>query len=1008
MIAAMERLFLLLFLGASVAPAQTNDTKNVLILMQEDISWPAFRLIDENTRAVLRSDLPAGSLVFSEHLDRVHFPNPEFQAQQLAGIRRKYANARIDLIIGVGDVPTDLFPGVPMLYVRTDPLPKRPNSSDSSKDLVNLWIELDAKRTLDAARHLQPEARQVVVIGSNSTTGKNLVAQVRDQISSDSGGLSIIYLSNLTFDQICQKVSTLGPESIVLFVSLSQDGAGRPFISADVVPKISAISGTPVYGVLDTQIGSGALGGFVVRFAEMGKRAGEIGVQMLAGEHPEDQVVRSDYLFDWRQVHRWKISESALPAGSLVLYRQPSLWESFRYYIIAAILFGVIQTLLILGLLWQQAKSKKLNGFEKILSNLSATFINLPEEQVAKAIEKSLGRIAGFLKINRITLFGYSQERRELEVTFSWHSRDDRPVPSVIKVEELSWMTNLLLLGKTVTISDLDTLPEEASADREHLRKFGAISVAAVPLKAGDHFFGAISFIRTKRRMVWTEELVEQLKLVAEIFSNALMRQRALDARFRHAAIVESSDDAIVSKNMEGIIASWNAAAQRLYGYSEDEVLGNSITILIPCQQQPEQLQLLQRLKDGGRVEHHETVRVAKGGQIVPVSLTISTLRDSKGAIVGFSEIARDISDRKRGELLLRESEERFRLVANTAPVLIWMSGADKLCNFFNQGWLSFTGRSLEDQLGNGWTSGVHPEDLKRCIDIYSSSFDARVDFEMEYRLLRFDGEYRWIVDYGVPRFEPDGSFCGYIGSCVDITDRKLAAESLHTLTGRLIHAQEEERTRIARELHDDFNQRLALQCIDIDQLRKKLPDLAEGERVRLARILQRTKTMSADIRSLSHGLHSSRLEYIGLLPALSGLCKEVSEKYKIDIRFSENELSVDIPKEVALCLFRVTQEALANVVKHSRAASAYVELDLDEGTLRLRILDQGTGFDPSDPSRGAGIGLVGMTERLRLVGGKLSIRSEALRGTEVLAEVPVQVETEERARTMSAGGSKL
>jgi len=533
----------------------------------------------------------------------------------------------------------------------------------------------------------------------------------------------------------------------------------------------------------------------------------------------------------------------------------------------------------------------------------------------------------------------------------------------------------------------------------------GAASLATIPLKAGDELFGGISFASTKRHVAWTGALVEQLKLLAEIFSNALARERALEARFRHAAIVESSDDAIVSKNLDGIIVSWNTAAQRLYGYSEQEAVGKSIAMLIPEAQREEEVEFLQRLIAGERVEHHETVRIAKGGKRVPVSLTISSVRDSTGKVVGFSEIARDITDRKRAEQLLRESEERFRLVADTAPVLIWMSGTDKHFTFFNQGWLTFTGRQMEDELGDGWISAVFPGDVQRCLEIYSVSFDARVDFEMEYRLRRFDGEYRWMVDYGVPMFESDGNFCGYIGSCVDITERKSSAESLHALTGRLIHVQEEERARIARELHDDFSQRLALQCIDIEQLRKRLPELELEEQERLSKMLKRTKAMSADIRSLSHELHSSRLEFIGLVPAMSGLCKEIGEKYNIRVQFTECEFSAEIPKDVALCLFRVTQEALGNVVKHSAAKSARVELGSSANGVSVRIMDEGSGFDPNGTHAGAGIGLIGMTERLRLVGGRLSIRSEMMRGTEILAEVPLSsVANGARTKTVTAG----
>jgi PAS domain S-box-containing protein len=135
--------------------------------------------------------------------------------------------------------------------------------------------------------------------------------------------------------------------------------------------------------------------------------------------------------------------------------------------------------------------------------------------------------------------------------------------------------------------------------------------------------------------------------------------------------------------------------------------------------------------------------------------------------------------ERKHVEQKVRESENRFRLVADTAPVLIWMSGTDKLCTYLNKPWLDFTGRSLEQELGNGWAEGVHPEDFRRCVDTYTQSFDRRVKFRMEYRIRHHDGEYRWILDIGVPRFDQDGSFVGYIGTAVDVTERKRSEERL-------------------------------------------------------------------------------------------------------------------------------------------------------------------------------------------------------------------------------------
>ena len=1005
---------LVLLLG-SLTAAQSHEPKTVLFLFEEDLSWPAFRFIDENACAILRAGLPGKILIFSEHLDRVHFLNPAIQAEQLNWIKKKYANSHLDLIVAVGDVPTDLFPSVPLLFLSADPRRKLPGMVTSPTTAANVWVSIDAQKTLELASRLQPAAHNIIVIGDDSPFEDTILARLRHLYPTSVAGMPITYVTNPAVSAICYRLSKTGSDTIVIFTQLSRDDLGHPLISAEVVPQITAASGAPVYVLADNFVGTGAVGGHVVSFAEVGKAGGQLALRMLAGKHPADITVPNVYLFDWRQLQRWKIPESALPLGSVVLNRQPTVWESYKKYILISLLLFMLEMLLIVCLLWQRAKRKNaqqsvvnLMTFEKMLSKLSATLINLPEGQVETTIESSLGGIADFLGLNRITIFDYSPEDKEFRMTISWCGEGVEAPPAVLGIDRLPLRRDALARGDIVLLLDINSVPEEALDEREYLQLLGTVSVATIPLMSGGKVFGGISFVSTTRRVQWTPDLVEQLTLLAEIFSNALMRKRAQDAQSRYAAIVESSNDAILSKSLEGIIVSWNAAAERLFGYSSAEAVGRPNTILVPPELRDEEVLLLERLRVGGRVEHYETVRIAKGGRRIAVSLTISQIIDSAGKIMGFSKLARDITDRKRAEQVLRESEERFRLVADTAPVLIWMSGTDKLCSFFNQSWLKFTGRSLEDEVGEGWVSDVYPDDVQRCLEIYTASFDARIDFEMEYRLRRFDGEYRWVVDYGVPRFESDGTFCGYIGSCVDITERKSSAESLEALTGRLIHAQEEERTRIARDLHDDFSQRLALQCIELEQLRKTLPESEIEARARLLVLLKGAKAISSDLRSLSHQLHSSRLEFIGLFPALSGLCKEIAEKYKIEVRFAGCELPVGVPKEVALCLFRVTQEALGNVVKHSQAEKANVELGLKANGVNLRVTDNGRGFDSDASHLSAGIGLVGMTERLRLVGGKLTIRSQPMRGTEILAEVPLlAIVNEGQTKAMAVGGMR-
>jgi signal transduction histidine kinase len=227
----------------------------------------------------------------------------------------------------------------------------------------------------------------------------------------------------------------------------------------------------------------------------------------------------------------------------------------------------------------------------------------------------------------------------------------------------------------------------------------------------------------------------------------------------------------------------------------------------------------------------------------------------------------------------------------------------------------------------------------------------------------------------------------------MDVTERKLAEEALSSVSRRLIEAHEEERTRIARDLHDDINQRLALVAISLEQVEQlehsPSKSVAEGSS-QLHEIGQRISEISADIQALSHRLHSPKLEYLGIVTAARSFCKEFSEQHKVEIVFANDDISHTVPREISLCLFRVLQEALQNAVKHSGVRLFKVELRNAPDAIHLTVRDSGSGFDLEEATKTSGIGLISMAERLKLVDGQLSIDSQPNRGTTIRARVPL------------------
>ena len=482
--------------------------------------------------------------------------------------------------------------------------------------------------------------------------------------------------------------------------------------------------------------------------------------------------------------------------------------------------------------------------------------------------------------------------------------------------------------------------------------------------------------------------LMIQSGLITGLVIHRARRKRAEQAlsqsEQRNRDIVRAQPDLLFVNAPDGVFIDYHAHDKSDLLVPPEEFLGRNLPDVLPSDLAEAYLDCFRRAKRSGELQVLE-YEVPKFGEMRWYEArVIYTDADQ------FITIVRDVTKRRQALEALRESEARFRNMADSAPVMIWVSDTHNLCTYVNKQWLDFTGRSLEEELGDTWTAGIHPEDLDRSLQTYKSASESREPFTMEYRLRRKDGQFRWLLDSGAPRLSPNGRFLGYIGCCVDITERKVAEETLEDLSGQLIQAREDERARIARDLHDDLNQRVAMISIKLDRLLQS-PRESQAKLCEVVNeVLTHTAGLSEEIHRMSHDLHPSKLEHLGLVAALKSLCVELSQNYGLRIEFRHSGGS-SLSKDVSICLYRIAQESLNNVIKHSGAKEAVVELRASDQEIQLRVWDLGRGFDTESPRIKKGLGLVSMRERLRVVGGQITINSRPSHGTQVEARIPIE-----------------
>jgi PAS domain S-box-containing protein len=471
----------------------------------------------------------------------------------------------------------------------------------------------------------------------------------------------------------------------------------------------------------------------------------------------------------------------------------------------------------------------------------------------------------------------------------------------------------------------------------------------------------------------------------------SLIREQAMmEAQARLGAIVESSEDAILGVALDRSITNWNKGAENLYGYSAGEAIGQAVDILVPDDRRHNCAMIMAKIQEGEPIQHYETVRRKKDGMKVEVSLTASPILSAEGQVIGVSSIERDIGQRRRQEQVVRDSMERFQLAAQAGRMFAYEWDALKDVVVRSAEATAILGVGASEQMTARQVMGsVHPDDRARVEGAIAAYTPEKPHLEIAYRKIRSDGEVIWVERHSVAHFDEKGKLVRVVGMVADITARKRAEAALAKARAKLIAAQEEERRRIARELHDDLGQRLALLTVELELLQDSSSVPGEVQE-RLSQLREESMAMAHDIQVLSHELHSAKLEYLGLGPAITGFCREFSQKQRVEVDCSAHDLPSAVPPAVSMNLFRVLQEALHNALKHSGADRFEVRLWGTGDDLQLTIRDCGAGFDSQQMREGLGLGLISMQERLEMLHGTLSIESEPNLGTTIHARVPL------------------
>ncbi len=1011
----------LLLVAAPSFCANAPRPAKVLLLYIGDKDAPALTQLESGIRASMERGLNAPVWIYNEGFDEGWLGHDPRYAQTMEKfLNDKYGKRGIDIVVTVGNYALQymqsrrntLLPDAKLMYVCwQSPQPSVPNSAGAIQTL-------DLAPTLEVALTQNPGTHHILLIAGATASDRGMAqlflssGQQYLQEKHKEKEVDIQMLSPGTLDQTLSTLATLPKDTITIFTSYYGDSAGQGFVPVRMIPVFSAISNRPMYGWADPFLGRGIVGGSLMKVEATGEALGDLALRVVHGENPgEIPELRVDIRqneFDWKQLKRWGIGMDKVPADSVVINREYTFWELYKWRIIGLLCLIVIEAVLIVVLIRlsvaQRRNLKQLayqRAFEALIAQVAASFITVRGELVNPDIERSLQRAMEFFDLDRISLFEFSAETARLHLLCSYTSPGAEKPPAVVDLRHDLWATSQIWGGAPIIASHLDQLPDHIMT--EILRDSGVCSLAAFPLQRKGDTFAILAFSTIRHEREWPPDVVEALQTVAHIFANTLERVQAekvlTESQNQLTGIVESAMDAIIAIDGQQRVVVFNPAAEKIFGCTAEKAIGQSIEHFIPHRFRTQHAKNISGFAETGVTNRSMGALGAlsalrANGEEFSIEASISQVWREGSRF--FTVVIRDITERVRAEEQLRKSNQLnasiLESLRNHVAVLD-PKGIIVAATKREPGFVGSSGIDLLDlRVGENYfelcrAAAADDSDVAAALAGVQAIYDKRRDyFEMEYEY-KSGIDRRWAL-LSMTSLKAD--YGGIVISHQDITEQKRHQQAIQDLSGRLISAQEQERSRIARELHDDISQQVAILAIEVQQLEKRFPEDSPEDRQMVQGLWKKTHVLSTAIQQLSHQLHSAKLEHLGISAALRGLCDEFSKQHKIEADFQFRQVPPRMDPDISLSLFRVAQESLHNVAKHSHARKVRLELIGTGGKVVLRVSDDGVGFDPDAHENRTGLGMTSMNERIRAVGGTLSVVSKPSLGTQVEAAIPL------------------